>query len=193
MKNDASTVFVRALAMSFERLSKTLLLVVFLLGGIALMGTPTAAVAGGGRIAVLEFELIDLTPLPGGAAELARTASLKPGLEQALENRYGYQPVAVDPKQVREANAGVGYLFDHSDIAATLGGRLGADWIAVGRIHKPSFLFAYLMVHLVEVESGRLMKDIIVEVKGPQAPVTARGVERLAEKIHAALARGPGT
>lgn len=158
------------------------------LWGLSLPGMPLAA-ADKARIAILEFELIDLTPLPGTQQELERTASLKSALEQALKQNYGYQPVAVDADLVHKADAGVGYLFDHHDLAAEVGRRLGADWVVVGRVHKPSFLFAYLMIHLVSVESGRLQKEIIVEVKGSMDKVTAKGVERLAEKIHSTIKR----
>ena len=140
-------------------------------------------------VAILEFELKDLTPLPAGAAEQQRTASLKPLLEQALENQGGYELLPVDPKLVSSADAGTGYLFEHHDVAAEVGRELGAEWIVVGRLHKPSFLFAYLMVHLIEVDSGRLAGDFVVEVKGQPEVTTRRGVKRLAEKIHHAINR----
>ena len=72
----------------------------------------------------------------------------------------------VDPKFVATADAGVGYLFEHHDVAAEVGSELGAEWILLGRLHKPTFLFAYLMVHLIKVDSGQLRGDFIVEVKG---------------------------
>jgi len=34
--------------------------------------------------------------------------------------------------------SGVGYLFDHHDVAAKLGKQFGADYVLVGRLHKPS-------------------------------------------------------
>ena len=98
-----------------------------------------------------------------------------------------YRMVPVDRELVAAADAGSGYLFQHDDLAAALGGRLGAEWILVGRLHKPSFLFAYLMVHLVQVDSGRRMGDFIVEVKGQPEQATRRGAARLAEKIHRAI------
>ncbi|MCP3870728.1 MAG: DUF2380 domain-containing protein [Gammaproteobacteria bacterium] len=158
------------------------------LWSLYLLGMPLAA-ADKARIAVIEFELKDLTPLPATQQELARTASLKPLLDQALKQNYGYEHVIVDANLVREADAGIGYLFDHHNLAAEVGRRLQANWIVVGRVHKPSFLFAYLMVHLVNVETGHMEQEIIVEVKGPQDRVTAKGAERLAEKIHAIISR----
>ncbi|WP_020485473.1 DUF2380 domain-containing protein [Methylomonas sp. MK1] len=134
------------------------------------------------RIAVLDFELKDLTLAPGVPAELQRTASIKPLLEQELK-RAGYVIVAI-PNQVQQAaNSGVGYLFDHADAAAQLGKQFQADYILVGRLHKPSFLFAYLMGRLVKVADGKLIGDYISESKGPNASLTIKAVESLTTKI----------
>jgi hypothetical protein len=59
----------------------------------------------------------------------------------------------------------------------------GADWVAVGRVHKASFLFVYFKVHLVDARTGALAADLVVEVKGPQQALTRRGVESLARQI----------
>jgi hypothetical protein len=87
----------------------------------------------------------------------------------------------------RSADKGFGYLFDHPEAAAALGREAGADWIAVGRVHKASFLFVYFKLHLVNVRTGALAADLIVEVKGPQKQLTRRGVDSLAQQIVAAI------
>jgi hypothetical protein len=140
-------------------------------------------------IAVLDFELNDLTLLPRGPEELERTASIRPLLEQALRERGGFRPVPVDAEAAAAADAAFGYLFDHHEAAARLGRETGADWILVGRLHKPSFLFAYIMAHLVDAGAGTLVGNYVVEVKGPAQQVTAKGVERLAEQIDQAINR----
>ncbi|AMK75286.1 MULTISPECIES: DUF2380 domain-containing protein [Methylomonas] len=134
------------------------------------------------RIAVLDFELKDLTLAPGVPAELQRTASIKPLLEQEL-TRAGYVVVAIPDQAQQAANSGVGYLFDHADAAAQLGKQFQADYILVGRLHKPSFLFAYLMGRLVKVADGKLVGDYISESKGPNASLTIKAVESLTGKI----------
>lgn len=133
------------------------------------------------RIAVLAFELRDLTPMPETEDELRRTASIQPLLQQELE-KSGYQIVAIDRQTQASANVGFGYLFEHHDEAARLGRANGADYVVVGRLHKPSFLFAYLLVHLVEVDGGRLIGDYVTETKGPHR-LTQKAVEALSEKI----------
>lgn len=138
------------------------------------------------RIAVLDFELKDLTLAPGIPAEVSRTASIKPLLEQELK-KYGYEIVDIASADQRQADAGVGYLFDHHDSAANLGRKYGADYIIVGRLHKPSFLFIYLMAHLVDVNQAKLVGDYISEVKGGEQKLTLKGVESLAVKINRTL------
>jgi len=138
------------------------------------------------RIAVLEFELNDLTLDPRNSAELERTTSIKPMLEQAL-TAADHPTIAVDAAAQRVADKGVGYLFDHADAAAALGRATGADWVIVGRVHKASFLFVYFKVHVVKVATAEQVADLMVEVKGPQKALTVKGVESLAKQIAAAM------
>ncbi len=133
-------------------------------------------------IAILDFELHDLTLAPGIPAEIRRTASVKPLLENELK-RAGYRIVPIDLAVQHKANSGIGYLFDHDDVAAELGNSVGADYVLVGRLHKPSYLFAYLMGHLVRVKDGRLLGNYISETKGGDHKLTLKGVESLADKV----------
>lgn len=133
-------------------------------------------------IAILDFELRDLTLAPGVPAEVQRTAGIRSMLEMELR-RAGYKIVAVDSESQREANGGFGYLFDHHDSAAELAKHAGADYILVGRLHKPSFLFAYIMGHLVRANDGRLIGNYISETKGGDKKLTLKGVESLVVKI----------
>lgn len=137
------------------------------------------------RIAVLAFELKDLTPMPETAEELQRTASIQALLQDEL-TKSGHQIVAIDDKAQAAANVGFGYLFEHHDVAAQLAREHGADYIVVGRLHKPSFLFAYLMVHLVEAKGERLIGDYVTETKGA-AKLTRKAVESLSVKINKSL------
>ncbi len=135
------------------------------------------------RIAVLDFDLNDLTLLPRTPEELERTASVAPLLRAALAKKGGYELVTIDPEMQAKADVSFGYLFEHLDVAADLGRRFEVDWIAVGRVHKPSFLFVYLKVHLVNVKTQRLAGDYVVEVKGYLKKLTERGAASLAEQI----------
>lgn len=138
------------------------------------------------RVAVLNFELSDLTLRPNTPEEQRRTASLRPLLEQAL-TRSGYDIVAVDAGAEQLAEAGPGYLFRYHDLAAQLGKQFGADWVIVGRHSKPSFLFSYLMAHLIRVEPQTLAAGFDIELKGNHATVAEHGIRSLADKIDAVI------
>ena len=133
-------------------------------------------------IAILDFELNDLTLAPRTTAEIDRTASVKPLLEEELKSA-GYRIIPIDLAAQHNADSGVGYLFDHDDVAAELGKTAGADYVLVGRLHKPSFLFAYIMGHLIRVKDGQLIGNYISETKGGDKKLTLKGVESLAAKI----------
>ncbi len=154
----------------------------FIIVGSALFATGGRAAPATGGIAVLDFELVDLTLDARNFTELERTASIKPMLEKALIDS-SQATVAVEPAAQRAADKGVGYLFDHADVAAALGRSVGAKWVVVGRVHKPSFLFAYLKARLIDVASSEQVAELVVEVKGPQKELTQRGVKNLAQQI----------
>ena len=138
------------------------------------------------RIAILDFELKDLTLAPRIPAEIKRTASIKPLLEAELK-KAAYVIIDITPESQKLADGGVGYLFAHHDVAARLGKQFGADYVLVGRLHKPSFLFAYMMGHLVRVSDGKLIGNYISEAKGPNKKLTIKTVESLAVKIDKTL------
>lgn len=162
------------------------------LTALSLLLVCCAGAAASPRIAVLGFELKDLTLAPNTPSEIARTASIKPLLEDELK-KSGFQIVQIAVADVEKAAAGPGYIFEHHDIAADLGRTVNADYIVIGRLHKPSYLFIYLMAHLVDVNRGVLIGNYLSEVKGGEKKLTRKGVESLAEKIKATLkpASGP--
>jgi hypothetical protein len=145
---------------------------------------PTVSVAASDpAIVVLDFELNDLTLNPGNSAELERTASIGPLLRENLESGYGFELVNIDSNAQNAADEAFGYLYEHQDIAAELARDAESDWIIVGRLHKPSYLFAYLKARVIHVETEQLVAELSVEVKGSQERLTAKGVETLARQI----------
>lgn len=151
-----------------------LTVILLLLSGPAGAGTP---------IAVLDFELNDITSLPNTPAERIRTVSIKPLLEEALVQRGAYQIIPISPAAQEMANSGFGYLFRFDEQAVKLGEQSGADWVIVGQHSKPSYLFSYLMAHLIDVRTKKRVADFDIELKGNHETVTRHAVKRLAEKI----------
>lgn len=141
------------------------------------------------RIAVLDFELYDITTLPNTPDELTRTASMKPLLEQAISKQGDYEIIQININEQNAANAGAGYLFNFDEVAAKLGRQSGADWVVVGRHSKGSFLYSYLMAHLINVKTESLAGNYSVELKGTHQKVTERGINALAKKLTARIMR----
>jgi hypothetical protein len=135
------------------------------------------------RIAVLNFELNDITSLPNSVQEQQRTATMRPLLEHALMQKGNYDIIPINADVQTAANSGFGYLFRHHDLAAKLGKQFGADWVIVSQHSKPSFLFSYLIADLVEVKTGSLVTRFDIELKGNHAKVTQRGIDALADKV----------
>ncbi len=151
---------------------------------------PSFAVAAAG-IAIVDFESYNLTPVEESPAEKQYVATLSGMLEQQVSAVSDVDIVRIEASDADRANAGFGYLFEHPGEAARLGKKYGADWIVVGRVHKPSFLFSYLMARLVNVHTAEVAEDLIVEIKGQQDVVTQKGIERLAQKLSVRLNHAP--
>jgi hypothetical protein len=139
-------------------------------------------------IAVLDFELRDLTLDAGSPEATAQAQAVGPLLRKSLAGSGDIRVVELPPGEQAAADRAEGYLFDHLEAAAELAQRHGADWIAVCRLHKPSPLFSYLIVRLVETRPRRPAGEFVVEIKGRFDDTAARGTARLAEQIREALA-----
>jgi hypothetical protein len=136
------------------------------------------------KIAIVDFELADLTLLPKTLKELKRTASIKPMLEQDLKLLGNYEIISISRQEQTYANAGVGYLFQHDDSSGELGKKFGADWIVVGLHRKPSFLYSHILVHIINAKTNKLEGDLLIEMKGSDEKVTQRAVSLLARQIN---------
>jgi hypothetical protein len=140
----------------------------------------------GTSLAILDFELHDLTLLPATPEEVQRTARLRPLLEQSLTSRnHRIDNIAATTQAA--AAWGTGYLADHPDAVAALADPAHTRFIVVGVLGKPSFLFSYIQARLVDVRSQQVVGNFSVEVKGQQDKITARGIDELARQIDARL------
>lgn len=154
---------------------------------LMLIGAASTGIAAP-RIAVLDFELNDITSLPNTPTELQRTATMAPLLIEAFNKTDHYQTIAIPTDLQKAANGSFGYLFRFPDEAATLGQQQHVDWIVVSQHSKPSFLFSYLWVYLVDVPSKAIVARYDIELKGSHEKVTQHAIASLAKKIHETIA-----
>ena len=139
------------------------------------------------NLAVMEFELKDLTLNPKIKEETERAATLRPLLAERLATHHKHTVVENTSDVKIESERAVGYLFERPAVAARLGRSMGVDWVVSGRLHKGSYLFVYLKAQLIDAKSGGVKADFAVEIKGPQQKLTYKGVESLAQQINDAL------
>ena len=142
-----------------------------------------------GKVMVLDFPLSDLTDLPNPPEELARIAHFNDTFKQKLAND-GVQIVPVNDKIKAIASAqSATYLFDHADIAASLAEGSGADYIIIGVAMKPTYLFVYPRMLLVDINTKRKAFTAYVQMEGSwlDKEHTASSAKNLANKVTAEL------
>jgi hypothetical protein len=81
------------------------------------------------------------------------------------------------------------YLFDHTDIAASLAEGSGADYILVGVAMKPTYLFVYPRLLLVDIKTKRKAFTAYVQMEGSwlDKEHTASSAKNLAKKVSSEL------
>ena len=142
-----------------------------------------------GKVMVVDFPLSDLTDLPNPPEELARIAYFNVAFKQKLAND-GVQIVPVNDKiKAIAAAQSATYLFDHTDIAASLAESSGADYIIIGVAMKPTYLFVYPRMLLVDIKTKRKAFTAYVQMEGSwlDKEHTASSAKNLANKVTAEL------
>ncbi len=104
----------------------------------------------------LDFQLDDLTELPNRPEELARIALLSSTFKQRLvDNGITLVPVN-DAIKAEQTSQSATYLFTRTDVATKLAAESGADYVILCIAMKPTFLFVYPRLLLVDVKTGRI-------------------------------------
>lgn len=147
-----------------------------------------------GKVMVLDFSLNDLTDLPNPPEELARIAYFNVAFKQKLVED-GVEIVPVNDKiKAISATQSATYLFDHTDIAVDLAEGSGADYILIGVAMKPTYLFVYPRLLLVDVKTKRKAFTSYVQMEGSwlEQNTTASSAKSLAKKVSAELEKLAG-
>jgi hypothetical protein len=153
--------------------------------------TPVASI---GKVMVLDFPLNDLTDIPNPPGELARIAYFNTSFKAKLA-KEGVEIVPVNDRiKAILATQSATYLFDQTDIAAGLAEDSGADYILIGVAMKPTYLFVYPRLLLVDVKTKRKAFTAYVQMEGSwlENNTTASSAEMLADKVSVELKKLSG-
>lgn len=143
------------------------------------------------KIAVPDFELLNLTMKlsdPQKVAEIdaedqQKLRDIELFLRKGLSNIEGFNIVDISTESKNAADKSTGYLFDCAKCAAELGQSQDADYILIGRLHKPTYLFSYLIVRVFDTKENKLVKEFRSEIKGDPKLAIPGAVGNLVNKI----------
>ena len=105
------------------------------------------------KIMVVNFELRDVSPLPNTEQEVERTGHALAKKAQAL--------MPPCEELVKASQQGLGYLFDRPEVAGRIGRECGADYVLMGQTWKPSFLFVFPQVQVVDTRAGLTREQLV--------------------------------
>jgi hypothetical protein len=157
--------------------------------GLIVIGMPAAFADPAAKVMVLDFQLNDLTDLPNAPQELARIEYLSTSFQQGLRDK-GVELVAVTEQIKVEMTANnATYLFDRTEHAAKLAQGSGADYLIIAVALKPTYLFVYPRILLVEVKSGKVLMPSYAQLESSWSDqnTTAHTAAFLANKVSVKL------
>jgi len=168
---------------------RTPFLKLLLVLSLLILGTHAAFAGPLAKVMVIDFPLNDLTDLPNAPAELARIAQFNVSFKQKLVDD-GVEIVPVnDQIKAISATESATYLYDHTDVATSLAEGSGADYIIIGVAMKPTYLFVYPRLLLVDIKTKRKAFTAYVQMEGSSLDNngTASSARNLAAKVTVAL------
>jgi len=144
------------------------------------------------KLAVPDFELLDLTFKLSDPAKVAEIHAqdqknlkiIEGMLRNGLNKTDGISLVEITSEQREQADKSIGYLFDCPKCSAELGRSVGSDYIVIGRHHKPTYLFSYLIVRVFDTKTNSLHKEFRSEIKGDPKQAIPGAVYNLIKKIN---------
>ena len=113
------------------------------------------------KIMMVDFELRDVSPIPNVTQEVERTALIDSVIRKTL-SANGYQLIPACDELKKASEQGNSYLYDRPEVAGEIGGRCGADYVLMGQTWKPSFLFVFPQVQVVDARKNLTREQLVV-------------------------------
>ena len=112
------------------------------------------------KIMAVNFELRDVSPIPNTKQEIERTEQLDTVIRNTLKDA-GYTLMPPCEALVKASQQGLGYLYDRPEVAGKIGRECGADYVLMGQTWKPSFLFVFPQVQVVDTRQGLTREQLV--------------------------------
>ena len=156
---------------------------------LALLVINQANAAASSTVMVLDFQLNDLTDLPNAPQKLERIHYLTKVYKEVLVTQ-GVNIVPVANKLMADMqNQSATYLFDQIEYVAEVAAESGVDYVLIGVALKPTYLFVYPRILLVDVKQKKvvLAKAYQLESSWSDQNTTANTARKIAEAVATAI------
>lgn len=137
------------------------------------------------KVVVMAFELNDMTNLANAPEELQRIALLSKQFESSLK-RLGVNVVPAGAQVGAEIEKhSPSYLYDNVGTAVELNRETGADYLVIGVALKPTYLFVYPRLIIVDVKTKSVVmsKAAQLESSWSDENTTIRTADKLAQVV----------
>jgi len=137
------------------------------------------------KVMALDFQLNDMTDIPNAPEELERIALLSSAFHEKLAEK-GIDLVPPNAAiTAAMASQSATYLYNNVENAARLAEGSGADYLLIGVALKPTYLFVYPRVLLVDIKTHQVLmsKSSQLESSWTDRNTTIRTAANLAQVV----------
>ena len=137
------------------------------------------------KIVVLGFTLHDMTDLPNAPEEQKRIDLLTRTFTEQLRSK-GVSLLPMSGQSATEmARHSPTYFYDNTDTAVALNKDTGADYLVIGVAMKPTYLFVYPRLLMVDMRTRKVVmsKAAQLESSWSDENTTIRTGEKLAQMV----------
>lgn len=141
--------------------------------------------ADGPKVAVIAFELNDMTGIPNAKEELERVELLSSKFVENLKAK-GINVVPQGSKVKDEIDRhSPTYLYDNIETAIELNKDSDADYLLVGVAFKPTYLFVYPRLIMVDVKQHKVVMSKVAQLESSWSDqnTTIRTAEKMAQMV----------
>lgn len=137
------------------------------------------------KVVVLGFSLNDMTGIPNAPEELKRIALLTKTVKDELTSKGVELVPMTENSQIETGRNSSTYFYDNPVTAVDLNKDTGADYVLIAVAMKPTYLFVYPRLLLVDTKSKKVVMSKVAQLESSWTDenTTIRTGKKLAEII----------